>query len=365
MNDLEKKFILAFSRLPEIGPARFRKIRKHFKNFANAWEAGANDFASIAGINESLAKKISSAKKDISPNEELDNLNKLEIDFVTAEDEAYPDLLAEASSAPYLLFFKGDLSLLASKQVGVVGSRTPTQYGKIATEKIVSDLSRAGLTITSGMAHGIDSIAHKAALAQNGKTIAVLGAGIAQAAINVQAKRIIHEIVSSGGAVISEYHPLARATKFTFPARNRIISGLSLGVLVAEAAEKSGALITARYALEEGREIFAVPGSIFSEKSAGTHGLIRQGAQLTAGAKDILEAFNFAADEFHEKNSPEPTFNDEAEKKIYAKLSFEPLHIDKISKSCSLDSQLVAAKLSVLELSGIVKNVGGGMFIRC
>ncbi len=355
------KYCVAFSRLPDIGPARFRKIKSSFGTFENAWKAPENDFIKKAGFEEPLARKISSLRETVSPEEELESLGKHNIELITAEHELYPKQLSEIASAPYVLFYVGNADILSSKQVGIVGPRAPSQYGKLAAEKIAADIARAGLTVTSGMAHGIDSIAHRSALSCHGKTVAVLGAGIFEASGGISSKRFIDEIVAHDGIVISEYHPVSKATKFTFPARNRIISGLSSGILIVEAGKKSGALITARYAIEHNRDVFAIPGSIFSEKSVGTHSLIKQGAQLVSSSQDILEALNFIVPN---ENTPSPSFENEIEKVIYSRLSFEPIHIDALARLSKVNISELSSHLSLLELRGFIKNIGGGMIIK-
>lgn len=363
-NPVESQFIVAFSLLPEIGPVCFRKIKKAFGSFEKAWESSESQFATKSGFDQKLLEKIATLKKKVLPEKEWSILQETQIKLLTEEDEKFPTQLKEISSPPFLLFIEGNIDLLSSKQLGVVGPRLPTKYGKIVTEKIVSGIVRAGLTITSGMAYGIDSVSHSMALESGGKTIAVLGAGIFEAKKNFSARKMAESIISEGGTIVSEYHPTTGATRFTFPARNRIVSGLSLGVLVIEAGEKSGTLITARNAIENNREIFAVPGSIFSDKSIGTNNLLKQGAHLVSSPSDILEVLNFHTTYAEEKKSSKITFEDKVEKQIYSKLSFDPIHIDALSKHLDIPPSQISTTLSMLELKGFVKNVGGGSFIR-
>jgi len=357
----DKKFIVALVAAAEIGPARLRLMADKFNSFEDAWKASNSELTKKTGFGHDLATKIEEIKNKIDPEKEWDLLGKNQISLLTPNDRQFPKQLKQIGSAPFVLFCQGNVDLLKTKQLAVVGTRIPSHYGKTATQKIVDQLVQAGLTITSGMAHGIDSIAHKASIESGGKTIAVLGAGIVENAKNPVAREIAEKIIENGGLVISEYHPFARATKFTFPARNRIIAGLSKGVLVVEAGEKSGSLITANLALENNREVFAVPGSIFSQNSLGTNSLLRQGAQLTASANDVLGVLGF---QLPERNEDEIEFENELEKKIYKYLSYEPVHIDKISKKIHLSPSEISALLSVMELRNLIKNVGGGMFIR-
>lgn len=354
-------YIFGFSLILEIGPARFEKITKEFSSPKEAWLAPEKELLE-KGVDQKTANLFIQKRKEISLEKEFENFSKRPYYFITKKDSLYPSRLKEIKTAPYVLFCYGDIQLLAKKQLAVVGTRMPTSYGKTATEKICQGIINAGLLITSGMANGIDTIAHNVAMEMGSPTIAVLGEGFEQARKNFNFKKTMDDIVRSGGLIVSEYHPWARATKFTFPARNRIISGLSLGVLVIEAGEKSGSLITANCALEQNREVFAVPGSIFSSQSIGTNLLIKQGAQLVSSQNDILTALNFMPSS--SKQTTLPQFENETEKTIYSLLTLEPSHIDALAKKCCLDPNNISAILSLMELRGIAKNIGGGMFIK-
>ena len=359
--DPDEKFMFGFALIPEIGPARFAKLKSLFGTFEEAWKAPASGLAK-AKINEKTSLVIATKRSAIKLDAEYERFKQSSMMLVDKNHPDYPELLKQIKSAPYVLFCLGDTSLLGKKQLAIVGTRNPTKYGTIVGEKLATEISNAGLVVTSGMANGIDSIAHRSATNAGKPTIAVLGEGIEKKLQANISKRLADQIIANGGLIISEYGPHAIASKFTFPARNRIISGLSLGVLVVEAGEKSGSLITAHCALEQNREVFAVPGSIFSPQSVGTHLLLKQGAQLTASAKDILEAFQFAT--VQENNSSMRTFENKQHQMVYDHLSFDPIHIDKLALECKLDSSCIAATLSMLEIQGAAKNMGGGMFIR-
>ncbi len=359
------KYIYAFSLIPSVGAATFKKLAANFPNFQAAWQADVNTIVKKTNLREDLVQKIVSTRAEIEVEVEWEKFSKTNLHLITLNDETYPSQLKEIKTCPFLLFCLGDnLELLGKKQLAVVGSRKSTKYGQLATEKIVGDLANTGLVITSGLAFGIDQVAHGTALENGIETIAVLGSGIEEALNRPAVNQIIQKIIQQNGLVISEYPPNFSSSRFTFPARNRIISGLSLGVLVAEAAEKSGALITARYALEQNRDVLAIPNSIFAPQSAGALKLIKQGAQIVTSANDILENFNFSS--LNEKTgSPQAiNFADKEEEKIYKALSLDPLTIDKISKNTGLSPQTVSAKISLLELGGLVSNIGGGKFIR-
>ena len=360
------KYLLGFSLLPEIGPARFKKIEEKFNSIEKAWNS---DFRILG---EKLGQKISQKIDKIDLEKEWEILQKEEIavitpafnfeDFSGINTEYFPELLSEISSSPFVLFAKGDLSLLSKKQLAVVGSRKPSYYGKQAVEKIIPEVCLAGLTITSGMAMGIDSLAHRQALANEKPTIAVLGSGLGEKILKKAFNyRLGQEIIEKNGLLVSEYPPNFEASKFTFPARNRIISGLSLGILVIEAAEKSGTLITARCALEQNREIMAIPGNIFSQQSLGTNNLIKQGACLIVSANDIFRNLDWKISSYQALSQSEKiSFDDKEEKMIYNKLSFDTQSLDKLVLRCKLDISTISVKLSMMEIKGLVKNTGGG-----
>jgi DNA processing protein len=380
----KNKYIFGFSLIEKIGPARFKKIKKHFPNLEKAWQSDLTGFID-AGIDKKTAEKIITTKSKINLEQALEQIERENIKIIchpefssgynkilkqaqndkeTESSNLYPKQLAETKSAPFVLFCKGNTELLNKKQLAVVGTRKPTVYGKQIIEKIIPQICNAGLVITSGLAMGIDSLAHKTALENNSPTIAVLGSGLGDEIIKRSFFRnLAQEMLDKDNLIISEYPPNFQANKFTFPARNRIISGLSLGILVIEAGERSGTLITSRYALDQNREIFAVPGNIFSSQSVGTNKLLKQGAALITSSDDILEAFNFITSPSIQ-NKKEIKFEDDLEEKIYNKLSFEPLYIDKIALLCKLDSSVVSAKLSLMELKGTARNVEGGRFIK-
>lgn len=364
------EFLLGFSLIPEIGPARFEKISQHFKSIQEAWNAPESELAKIIG--EKIASKIFTHKNKINLNQELEILKQENIeiispklsfsDFKGINSEYFPQKLQEIHSSPFILFGRGDLSLLQKNQLAIVGTRRPTHYGKQVLEKIGPEIAVSSLIITSGMAMGIDTLAHRTALNSQQPTIAVLGNGLSKKILQKSFNyKLGEEIIEKNGLLVSEYPPNFEANKLTFPARNRIISGLSLGVLIIEAAEKSGTLITAHCALEQNREILVIPGNIFSEQSVGTNNLIKQGASPITSANDIFKALNWkiSQNNFTEKNLSR-TFEDDTERLIYSKLSFEPQPLDKLMIECGLDISLISIKLSMLELKGNVKNVTGG-----
>ena len=246
----------------------------------------------------------------------------------------------------------------------IVGTRAATEYGKTLAFKIAKELAELGFNIVSGLALGIDTQAHLGALAGNGKTIAVLGSGIDDASIYPNENlNLAKKIIANGGAVISEYEPEKKSEIWYFPERNRIIAGLSLGVLVVEAPEKSGALITARLALEQNREVFAIPGSVFSKNSFGTNFLIKSGARIVTSIDDILEELDLTHLKDKEKEAKKENLNED-EKNILRIIEYEPIHIDKICEMAKMPASQVLSIISVLEIRSIIKNIGAGKFAK-
>ena len=283
------------------------------------------------------------------------------IEKISLGDNGYPKILKEIHDPPKTLYIRGNFSKQDEIAIGVVGTRSYTSYGKRVTEDIAGNLAETGITIVSGLAKGIDAFAHKAALDRGGRTIAVLGSAVDSNSVYPSCNRKLADKIEKNGAIISEYPSGTKSERWFFPQRNRIISGLSLGILVIEAPEKSGALITAMQAVEQNREVFAVPGPIYSQNSIGTNRLIQMGAKLVICANDILEELNLPIlEEKKKKFKPENKW----EEILFNILDKEPIHIDEITKKSKLDAGLVSSTLITLELRGIVKNQGGGYYFR-
>jgi DNA processing protein len=329
----------------------------------------ANNFSTLFSLlsTEKSAKQIwdslsSPQRRNIDPLIEWRRLKENKIDFILKADKEYPKLLKEISYAPFGLYVKGKVPN-EMPAIAVVGTRKVSSYGKLVTEKLVQELVQYNFTIISGLAYGVDSIAHQTVLENRGQTIAVLGSGINNIFPSIN-KKLAQEITKDG-ALISEYSSQAPALKQYFPWRNRIISGLCLATIVIEAPEKSGALITARFALDQDREVFAIPGSIFSKNSIGPHNLIKQGAKLVSQVEDILEELNIQYSLPIIKDVPDLKFDSKEEEKIYQLLSkANPLPIDKIIESSNLSPKEVLAILSFLELKGFIKNIDGSNYVK-
>jgi len=361
---LEEKYWVGFAFLPNIGPVSFKKIKRFFNSLEEAWNCTSPTAFIKAGLSAKAAEALITAKREFSLETLREELAQEEIKIILSSSPLYPPQLKEIKSAPFVLFCRGNPKILSHKQLAVVGTRRPTSYGQQVIQRLIPSLTQAGLAITSGLAQGIDSLAHQAALSSGTSTIAVLGNGLKKDLLRrALSYPLLEKIIAQDGAIISEYPPAMEASRFTFPARNRIISGLSLGVLIIEAGEKSGSLITANYALEQNREIFAVPGSIFSSQSIGTNSLIKQGAIPVVSTNDVLKALSLGFSASTLTNTSLPNFEDKLEEKIYKLLSFDPFHLDKIAKKLQRPSAEIAAKLSLMEIRGIVKNISGG-FVR-
>lgn len=281
---------------------------------------------------------------------------------MTLQDKNYPAMLKEIHNPPQELYIKGKIINQDKVAVAVVGTRRYSQYGKQVCLDITTKLAKLGITIVSGLARGIDTFAHQAALEAGGRTIAVLGSGMDRESFFPSANYFLSEKIAENGAVISEYPNGTRATNFTFPQRNRIVSGLSLGVVVIEAPEESGALITANLALEQNKEVFAIPGNIYEKNSKGTNKLIKEGAKLVTCVEDILEELNLShllQEAPKIKTKPE----NKEEEIILSILSLQPMHIDEIIKFSKLSTSAVNSTLTILEIKGTVRNLGKNNYI--
>lgn len=356
----ERAAYLAFSFLGFVGPRKFGQLLKYFGTAQNAWRSPAGEYERL-GWNERQREVLVRAQASFAGEKELEQLSDKAIKTLTREEEDYPKNLKEIADPPFLLYIRGELVPSDSLALAVVGSRRMTSYGRQVIEALLPELVEAGLTIVSGLAFGVDFLAQKTAWESGGRTLAVLASGVES--ITPRANEALgRAVVAQGrGALISELPPGTAPLPAFFPVRNRIISGLSLGTLVVEAAEKSGTYHTVVAALEQGREVFAVPGSIFSPLSAGTGKLVREGAKLVLNAADILEELQVEA----RKPQVEAAVvlpEDAEEKRILVEMGDGEIHVDVLVRASGLPAGQVAARLTGLELKGLVKNLGGGMF---
>ena len=357
----ELQYWVAFSRIPSIGRARFTLLEKHFGSLEAAWHGSAAELRA-AGLEERAVLAIATGRARISPEDEMERLERAAIHALTWHEQGYPSLLREIYDLPPVLYVKGQLLPQDQRSLAVVGTRKATAYGREAALHLCSDLARHGVTIVSGLARGIDSVAHRAALENGGRTIAVLGNGldiIYPAEHAELAQCIIEE-----GALVSE-HPLGtRPEAQHFPRRNRIMSGMTLGTLVVEAPEGSGSLWTVRHALEQNREVFCIPGSIFSPASRLTNLLIQEGAKLVMDFKDVLEELNLSAVTQQLELPALLTTEGDTEAAVLSQLSFEPTHIDEVRRRSGLPIASVSSTLAMMEIKGLVRQVGTMNYVR-
>ena len=347
---------------PKITYARYSRLKAYFLNLENLWQAELDEIVK-AGLEENIAHEFLIWKEN-NPSEKIfERMEKENIYAVSLGEKNYPKLLAEITDPPHTIFYRGTLPPIESPTLAVVGTRKMTSYGKMICEDFLPPLCVQGVIIVSGLALGIDGAAHACTINANGTTLAVLGSGIDKQHVYPGAHRQLAEkIISSGGTIISEYPPGFLPTQYSFPARNRIIAGLSLGTLVIEAPIKSGALITARYALDYNREVLAVPHATTSPTGTGPNNLIKQGARVITEPNDILEALNLQSIKQPETNAKK-TGDNPMEEKILSLLSKEPKNINQITLESRLDSSTTNATLTMLEIKGVIKNMGGMNYV--
>ena len=361
MESNELKHWVAFNRIPSVGRAKFKLLEDSFGTLEQAWRAGLSELLA-AGLDSRTARRIATRKLSIDADAELARVSELGLRAITWHDSDYPSLLKEIYDLPPVLFVRGELVPDDSRSVAVVGTRKPTAYGREVAHRLTYDLAHSGVTIVSGLARGIDAVAHRAALDAGQRTLAVLGSGLDVMYPREHAK--LAEEISENGALISEHALGVRPDAQNFPRRNRIMGGMTLGTLVVEAGESSGALITARLALEQNREVFSVPGNIFSPSSRGANSLIRDSAaKLVIDAKDVLEELNLSSVERQlEMVALFP--EDESEATVLGYVTFDPIHIDEIIRGSGMAISTVSSVLAMMELKGLVKQVGGMNYIR-
>ncbi len=350
------------SAIPGVGTATFNYLLKHFKSLREFWLASDEVIGKLK-VDSKTKESILQMRQKVDPKVYLETVFERGIKVVSLVDRGYPPNLRQISDAPPVLYYKGSILPSDDLAIAVVGARFATVYGRQVTEKLVFDLVKSGLTIVSGLARGIDSIAHRTALDAGGRTIAVLGCGVDL--IYPPENKNLAEAICNNGAVVSEFPLGFPSVPSNFPARNRIISGLSLGVLVTEAAIDSGSLITAGQAAEQAREVFAVPGPIVSKMSAGTNNLIKEGVHPTTEAPDILQILDIERKQRQIESKSEKTVvkvSDKTEAKIFKLLDGQAKHIDKIVHESGLKIEKVSVALSMMEMRGIIKNYGSGVW---
>jgi DNA processing protein len=355
----DKRFWLGFNLVRGIGAVRLRALIEHFGTAEAAWKGNPDDLRA-AGLGAKTVARLVAVRNDVDIDVLWQKAEALGASVLTSDDPAYPPRLKEIEQPPPVLFVRGDWQPEDEMAVAIVGTRRVTAYGRQVTEELAAHLAANGITIISGLARGVDEIAHTAALATGGRTAAVLGSGVDR--IYPPENRGLAEKIMKSGAIISDY-PIGTAPEGTnFPPRNRIISGLSMATIVVEAGETSGALITAEFAAEQGRDVFAVPGNILAPQSKGTNRLIQNGALPLLSPDDVLQALDLGrAGEQRAARRALPT--DEIERQVLTTLGSEPLHVDEIRNQTGLPVEKVSAALVMMELKGMVRQVGGMQYV--
>jgi DNA processing protein len=350
-----------------VGPRIRRRLLDRFGDPAAVLSAQPSDLREVEGVGPKLSERIVRAGDEIDAEGQIAYCRAHDIQIITEADADYPRALREIPDPPGLLFVRGRLKPSDALGIGIVGTRHGTPYGLRQAERLAASLARAGLTIISGLARGIDAAAHRGALAAGGRTLGILASGVMN--IYPPEHDKLAEMVVAGGALISEQPPQSSPLAGTFPQRNRIISGLSLGVIVVEAAERSGALITSRHAMEQGRDVFAVPGNVDSRASRGCHRLLRDGATLVESADDVLDQLGplveaVPRDDGREVHHPAELLINDAERKVLDVIRCEATPVDEIVVGSGLPVPQVLATLSVLEMRHLIRRLSGTTVIR-
>ena len=350
---------VGFNLVKGIGAVRLRALIDYFGDLARAWNAPLEALEQ-AGLSSKLAAAVQQARTaDVLPRA-WQAIHDQGLGVLTWDDPAYPRRLKEIDQPPPVLYLRGEITDADQWAVAVVGTRRMTAYGRQVTQDLAAGLARQGVTVVSGLARGVDGIAHQSALQAGGRTLAVLGSGVDQV-YPPEHRRLADQIIASG-ALVSDYPPGAAPEAGNFPPRNRIISGLSQAVVVVEAGEKSGALITAAFAADQGREVFAVPGQIYAPQSKGANLLIKEGARLFLDVPDLLAALNIGqVSQQRQVRAVLPA--DATEARLVALLGHDPLHVDEIRALADLPIEQVSASLALMELKGMVRQVGGMRYV--
>lgn len=355
----DRLYWIGFTYVRGIGAVRFRGLLNAFNDMQTAWNASSSQLME-AGLSQRIVENFHQVRNQIDLDRVWNNIEKAGITVLTWDDDIYPRRLKEIDQPPPILYVLGELTVQDEWAAAIVGTRRMTGYGRQVTEELAELLAHHGVTVVSGLARGVDASAHQTALKHGGRTIAVLGSGVDR--VYPPEHRKLAEEIAKNGAVISDYPPGTPPESNNFPPRNRIISGLSRVVVVIEAGVTSGALITSTFAAEQGRDVFALPGSIYANQSKGTNRLIQQGARPLIEIKDVLDTLNIEqVQEYRQARLDLP--NDPREQQILEALGYEPVHIDDLGNSTGWGMDTLMATLTMMELKGLVRQVGGMNYI--
>jgi DNA processing protein len=356
----EKAYWIALNKVAGIGAVRMAALLAHCGSAEAAWRASIHELKA-AGIDRRTLANLLQARRDMDVAAEWEHVQNAGVQVLTLQDDEYPPNLRQIDTPPPLLYVRGTLQPNDSWAVAIVGTRRASVYGREVARSLSRDLAASGITVVSGLALGVDTVAHTSALQGQGRTLAVLGSSVDQ--IYPPENRGLAQAIAENGAIISEYPLGTRPDANNFPPRNRIISGLSRGVIIVEAGERSGALITARFAAEQGRDVFAVPGSILHPGSAGCNTLIQQGAIPLLSIADVFNHLNLA--QVHSQQEARAAIStDPHEAALLGHLTKEPLHLDELVRQSTLPAPQVAGLLTIMELKGLVRQVGALSYVR-
>lgn len=355
---MDDKFLIALYTFPNFGPQRTKLLVSFFGSAKNAWFATTKSLIEI-GLKNEIVNKFEIYRRQFSVDDYFEKLKTQKIGVITADSEYYPKNLVGLDNAPLILYYRGNIKVISENSVAIVGTRKMTSYGKEVTYKFSYELSSLGISIISGLALGVDAVAHQACIDAGGIGIAVLASGL-DYITPLTNYNLAVRLVKSGGVILSEYPLGHKPSKADFPNRNRIISGLSKAVLVVEGAKKSGTLLTASHAANQGKTVFAVPGQITSPMSEAPHFLISSGAKIAFSPSDVIDELGL--DLSVDKCAVEKVMPSDSLEKVLIDIMTEPLHLDEIVRISKLKVDKVSAKLTVMQLKGMVKDVGGGIY---
>lgn len=355
----EKDCLLALTQSEILGPSRLQRLRGFFNSWEKIWEAKTDDLKKV-GLKNSQIEKFMYHRRNFSFIKAITELKEKNINYITLDESTYPKLLKIIPNPPPLLYYQGDLTVFTSTSLAVVGARKMSAYGELVVKKFIPELAKAGFLIISGLALGVDGLAHNLTLEHGGKTVAVLGSGLDY--IYPQRHQSLAKIIKQRGCLISQFKPKTPPLKQNFPQRNYLIAGLASATLVVEAGEKSGALHTAQSTKKIGRLVLSVPGNIFSPHSAGTHHLLKNGARIITNVKDIYTIYNMIIPKKISKKSSSALSTEDTY--ILRYLHYEPQHINELQKQTKLDIKAINSRLTIMEMNGIVRHTGNMYYIR-
>lgn len=359
MGSEDARYWVGFQRAQRIGPVRLRRLIERFGTLEEAWRATPGQLGSV--LDQASVDAVVSTRSSVELDREMDKVAKAGASVLTLDDPAYPRLLAQVPSAPPVLYVRGSITRADDRAVGIVGTRRTTSYGLDVAGGMGRDLATYGVTVVSGLALGVDGAAHRGALAADGRTIGVLGCGVD--VVYPASHRKLYDEMAERGAIVSDYAMGTKPNGVNFPPRNRIIAGLSVGIVVVEAPAKSGALITVDFAADYGREVFAVPGSVLGEHNRGSHRILRDGARLVTSAADVVQDLGMGVVEPGvPKQQTLPLTAEEQHLLNYVR--WDPQHIDEIAEAAGIPAHEAAALSTMLELKGAIKDKGGQTYAR-